>query len=98
MVGVLFGRWSVVRLPFGWWSVVNFWFGRWSVVFMVGAGGGRLVMWSVVGVLHFYWSMVGGSWLVICGLWSVAGRWAVVLYYAVGSVVKMTQMNNINFG
>ena len=36
MVGVLFGRWSVVDLPFGRWSVVNFWFGRWSVVFMVG--------------------------------------------------------------
>ena len=31
----------------------------WSVVFMVSAGGGRLVMWSVVGVLHFYWSVVG---------------------------------------
>ena len=36
MVGVLFGRWSVLDLPFGRWSVVNFWFGRWSVVFMVG--------------------------------------------------------------
>ena len=24
---------------------------------MVGAGGGRLVMWSVVGVLHFHWSV-----------------------------------------
>ena len=59
VVGVSFGRWSVVDLPFGRWSVVNFWLGRWSVVFMVGAGGGRLVMRWVVGILHFYWSVVG---------------------------------------
>ena len=31
----------------------------WSVVSLVGAGGGRLVMWSVVDVLHFYWSVFG---------------------------------------
>ena len=55
-VGVLFGRWSVVGFPFGRWSGGEFLV--WSVVFMVGAGGGRLVMWSVVGVLHFYWSVV----------------------------------------
>ena len=35
---------------------------RWSVVFMVGMGGGRLVMWVVVGVLRFHWSIVGGLW------------------------------------
>ena len=39
---------------------MNFWFGRWSVVFMVGVGSG---WWSVsdvvvVGVLHFYRSVV----------------------------------------
>ena len=28
---------------------------RWSVV---GAGGGLLVMWSVIDALHFYWSVV----------------------------------------
>ena len=103
MVGVLFGRWSVVGFPFGWWSVVVGEFLVWSVVggFYGGAGSGRLVMWSVVGVLHFYWSvvgflflrmvggrclnryMVGGRWLMVGDLWSVAGRWAVVLYYAV---------------
>ena len=48
----------------------------------------------MVGVLISIWSVVGGSWSVVCGLWSVvcglwsvvcgrAGRWAVVLYYAV---------------
>ena len=57
MVGVLFGRWSVVGLPFGQWSVVKFWFGRWSVVFMVGAGGGR---WSVFCTL-----LVGGRFLFL---------------------------------
>ena len=42
---------------------------RWSMVSLV---GGRLFLgkWSVVGVT------------VVGGLWSVAGRWAVVLYYA----------------
>ena len=50
MVGVLFGRWSVVDFP-----LVGGEFLVWSVVFMVCAGGGQ---WSVVGVLHFYWSVV----------------------------------------
>ena len=59
---------------------------------MVGAGGGRdrLVMWSVVGVLHFYWSVVGfyflewlvagvliSIWSVVGGSWSVVGGWSV---------------------
>ena len=54
--------------------------GRWSVIF--------LGKWSVVGgawsVVGGAWSVVGGAWSVVggrchCGLWSVAGRWAVVL-------------------
>ena len=31
----------------------------------------------MVGVLISIWSLVGGSWSVVCGLWSVAGRWSV---------------------
>ena len=37
---------------------------------------------SVVGYFLGKWSVVGVTWSVVCGLWSVAGRWAVVLYYA----------------
>ena len=69
MVGVLFGRWSVVGFPFGRWSVVNFWFVRWSVVFIVGAGGGRLVMWSMFCIFTGQWS------LLFLGM--VDGRWSV---------------------
>ena len=36
----------------------------------------------MVDVLISLWSWVGGRWLMVGGLWSVAGRWAVVLYYA----------------
>ena len=36
----------------------------------------------MVGVLISIWSVVGGSWSVVYSLWLVAGRWAVVLYYA----------------
>ena len=49
----------MVGVLFGWWFVVDGEFLVWSVVFMVDVGGGRLVMWSMVSVLHFYWSMVG---------------------------------------
>ena len=34
--------------------------------------------------------MVGGRWSVVCGLWSVAGRWVVVLYYAPSIVQAMS--------
>ena len=39
---------------------------------MVGADCGRLVMWSVVGVLHFYWYVVGGRCL---NQYMVSGQW-----------------------
>ena len=73
---------------------MNFWFGRWSVIFMVGAGGGRCFAFFLVGgrlllsrmvvvcVLISIWSVAHGRWLMDGGLWSMAGRWAVVLYYA----------------
>ena len=93
MVG---GRWSVVGgLTTMIWSVVGFFtaIGRWSVVFQI---GGRWFLWSVVGYFLGKWSVVPGRWsvvpgrwsvvgvtvVVVGGLWSVAGRWAVVLYYA----------------
>ena len=57
------------------------------------------MIWSVISFFHSHWSVVGGfsdrwlmvplvdGWLffrsVVGGRWSVAGRWAVVLYYAV---------------
>ena len=72
MVGVLFGRWSVVGFPvvgceFLVWSVVGGFYGRWSVVFMV---GGRCFAFLLVGGRFLFLRMVGG-------LWSVAVRWAV---------------------
>ena len=54
------------------WPVVNFWFGRWSVSNVL---GGRCFAFLLVGGRFLFLRMVGG-------LWSVAGRWAVVLYYA----------------
>ena len=42
--------------------------------------GGRWFLWSVVGSFLGKWSVVPGRWSV--SLWSVAGRWAAVLYYA----------------
>ena len=63
MVGVLFGRWSVVGFPFGRWSVVNFWFGRWFLWSVLVLVGGRC----------FNQYMVGGRWLMVGGLWSVVG-------------------------
>ena len=62
MVGVLFGRCSVVGFPFGRWSVVNFWFGRWSM-FCIFTG-----RWSV-------FIFENGQWSVVCGRWLVGGRW-----------------------
>ena len=65
--------------------------GRWSVSNVVGGRcfafllvGGRFLFLRMVGgrCLNQYMVGVGGSWSVVCGLWSVAGRWAVVLYYA----------------
>ena len=58
----------------------------WSVV------GGRCFAFLLVGGWFLFLRMVGGRclnqymvrgrWLMVGGLWSVAGRWAVVLYYA----------------
>ena len=82
--------WSVVCGRFSIWSVVC---GRWSIFSLVGGfygrpSGGRLVIWLVFGVLHFYWSMVDfyfREWSVVgvlISIWSVVGGWSVVLYYA----------------
>ena len=54
----------------------------WSVVEQLHCNlvRGRLLFWSVVGVVHSYWSVVDGRWL----FWSVVGfftamcRWSVV--------------------
>ena len=75
VVNFCFGRWSVRAMVGGqlvMWSVVGFciFTGRWLVFIFE---NGR---WSVVGVLISIWSVVGASWSVVCGLWSVAGRWA----------------------
>ena len=83
VVGCCSGRWLNNRNLVGgrllFWSVVGFFtaIGRWSVVFQI---GGRWFLWSVVGYFLGKWSVVPGRWSV--SLWSVAGRWAVVLYYA----------------
>ena len=85
LVGVLFGRWSVVGFPFGRWSVVNFGLvgGRWFLWSVRAVVGGRCFAFLLVGGRFLFLRMVGGRWLVVGGLWSVTGRWAVVLYYAV---------------
>ena len=74
------GRWSVVVLVGG-------------RFFSQSLVGGRWFLWSVVGYFLGKWSVVGGAWLVVPGrwsvvgvtvvggLWSLAGQWAVVLYY-----------------
>ena len=89
------GRWSEACGRLCVWSVVGGFFGRcdrWSVSVSVGGRcfmflmvGGRLFFrqWSMVGVLSSIWSVVGGTRSAVGGLWSVAGRWAVGLYYAV---------------
>ena len=52
------------------------WPGQWYVVGFP-FGRCRWFLWSVLAV-------VGGRWLMVDGLWLVAGRRAVVLYYAPG--------------
>ena len=84
MVGVLFGRWSVVGLPFGRWSVVIFglvgdrWFygrcGRWSV-FCIFTGQWSVFIFEKVGGRCLNQYMVGGQWSVVGG-WSVGGGFA----------------------
>ena len=44
--------------------------------------GVRFLFLRVVGGRCLYQYMVDGRWLMVGGLWSVAGWWAVVLYYA----------------
>ena len=90
MWSVVGGRWlnnrNLVSGRLLFWSVVGFFtaIGRWSVDFQI---GGRWFLWSVVGYFLGKWSVVdgsvtvvGGRWSMIVSLWSVAGRWAVVLY------------------
>ena len=87
--GCCSGRWLNNRDLVGgrllFWSVVGFFtaIGRWSVVFQI---CGRWFLWSVVGYFLGKWSVVPGRWsvvgvTVVGGLWSVAGWWAVVMYY-----------------
>ena len=71
MVGAGGGQWSLVM-----WSVVG---GRCFAFLLV---GGRFLFLRMVGSRCLNQYMVGGRWLMVDGLWSVAGRWAVVLYYA----------------
>ena len=86
------GRWSVMNFWLGRWSMVfmvGAGGGRWSVSNVVGGRcfpfilvGGRFLFLRMVGGLCLNQYMVGGRWFIVGGLWSVAGRWAVVLYYA----------------
>ena len=60
---------------------------------MVGGFSGFSDRWSVVGYFLGKWSVVHGRWsvvgvTVVGGLWSVAGRWTVVLYYAFIELVQ----------
>ena len=48
--------------------------------------GGRFLFLRMVGGRCLNQYMVGGRWLMVGDLWSVAGRWAVVLYYAENNV------------
>ena len=71
------------------WSVVGAGGGRCFACLLV---GGRFLLLRMVSgrclnqyMVGGWWSVVGvliSIWLVVGGLWSVAGRWAVVLYYA----------------
>ena len=44
--------------------------------------GGRFLFLRIVSCWCLNQYMVGGRWLMVGGLWSVAGWWVVVLYYA----------------
>ena len=84
VVGCCSGRWLNNRNLVGgrllFWSVVGFFHIHWSVVGGQFQIGGRWFLWSVVGYFLGKWSVVGVT--VVGGLWSMAVRWAVVLYYA----------------
>ena len=103
MVGGRCFIWSVVCGRFFIWSVVGGEFLVWSVLAVVGGRlvmwsvvGVLHFYWSVV--CFYFWNMVGGRclnqymvggrWLMVGGLWSVAGRWAVVFYYAQEEYVR----------
>ena len=53
--------------------------------------GGRFLFLRMVGGRCLNQYKVGGRWLMVGGLWSVAGRWTVVLYYA--SISKPLEMS-----
>ena len=67
------GPWSVVgglvggRFLLGHWSVVGFPFGRWP-------GRWSVFAWSLVCSRFSIWSVVGGRWLVVGGLYGRCGR------------------------
>ena len=94
LVGGLRSVFHLVGGEFLVWAMVGCFYGqcgRWSVSNVVGGrcfafllAGGRFLFLRMVGgrCLNQYMVGVGGSWSVVCGLWSVAGRCAVVLYYA----------------
>ena len=68
VVGAGGGRWSVSNVA-----------GGWCFAFLL--VGGQFLFLRMVGGRCLNQYMVVGSWSVVCGLRSVAGRWAVVLYY-----------------
>ena len=69
LVGGLWSVFHLVRWSILVWSVVG---GRWSVSNVV---GGRCFAFLLVGGRFLFLRMVGGRWLMVGGLWSVAGRW-----------------------
>ena len=89
--------WSVVGGEILVWSVVGCFYGRcgrWSVSNdSSDVVGGRCFAFLPVGCPFLFLTMVGGRCLnqymvggrslMVCGLWSVASRWAVVLCYPV---------------
>ena len=60
------------------WLVSNVVGGRCFAFLLV---GGRFLFLRMVGGQCLNQYMVSGRWLMVGGLWSVAGWWAVVLYY-----------------
>ena len=88
VVNFWFGRWLVIFMVGaggGWWSVSNVVGGRCFAFLLVSS---RFLFLRMVGGRCLNQYLVGGQWLMVGGLWSVAGRWAVVLYYALPRVIS----------
>ena len=96
-------------------SVLHLVGGRWSIFGLVGGFYGRCGRWSVsnvVGVLHFYWSVVGfyfrewsvvgvliSIWSVAHGLCSVADRWVggfVLCHYTIKVLKELNPLMSIS--